>query len=283
MRVKIYQIDFERDKGRAKFLSMEGLEKFSGSSKVDPDIYQEVFSGELNPVGLEEIYIRFNQEGHPLHRGHSMSVSDVVVIDPDSVPFLVGEISGRYPSGARFTAKYTDLVEYNLAIESLRAEGAEFEAHDMVGLKVPAAESGAFFCDSVGFKKIDFDESLTHKPENLLRIVYVEPHKEPFVAEVQDDLKMLQKAVGGYIEAIYPEKGIIFVGNEEAKLEGLDGNRHYGDCILAGPFFVCGDAGENFRSLTDEEVTTYMARFAEPEEISQEEVKADMGFTIISF
>ena len=67
------------------------------------------------------------------------------------------------------------------------------------------------------------------------------------------------------------------------ELEGLDGNRHYGDCILAGPFFVCGDAGENFRSLTDEEVTTYMARFAEPEEISQEEVKADMGFTIISF
>lgn len=154
MRVKIYQVDFERDKGRAKFLSMEGLEKFSGSSKVDPNIYQEVFSGELDPVGLEEIYIRFNREGHPLHRGHSMSVSDVVVIDPDSVPFLVGEISGRYPSGARFTAKYTDLVEYNLAIESLRAEGAEFEAHDMVGLKVPVAESGAFFCDSVGFKKI---------------------------------------------------------------------------------------------------------------------------------
>ena len=112
--------------------------------------------------------------------------------------------------------------------------------------------------------------------------IVVQP-KISAVAEVQDDLKMLQKAVGGYIEAIYPEKGIIFVGNEEAKLEGLDGNRHYGDCILAGPFFVCGDAGENFRSLTDEEVTTYMARFAEPEEISQEEVKADMGFTIISF
>lgn len=283
MRIKIYQIDFERDKGRAKFLDMEGLEKFTHSSKVDPTIYQEVFNGELDPKGLEDIYAQFNREGHPLHRGHSMSVSDVVVIDPESVPLLVGQIDGRFPGGARFSTKYTDLIEYNLAIESLRAEGAEFEAHDMVGLKVPAAEVGAFFCDSFGFKKIDFDESLTHKPENLLRIVYVEPHREPYVAEVQDDLKMLQKAVGGYIEAIYPEEGIIFVGNEEAKLEGLDGNRHYGDCILAGPFFVCGDAGKNFRSLTDEEVTTYMARFAEPEEISQEEVKADMGFTIISF
>lgn len=283
MRVKIYQIDFERDKGRAKFLSMEGLEKFTGSSTVDPNIYQEVFSGELDPMGLEEIYICFNQEGHPLHRGHSMSVSDVVVIDPNSVPFLVGEISGSYPGGARFTAKYTDLIEYNLAIESLRAEGAEFEAHDMVGLKIPAAESGAFFCDSVGFEKIEFDESLTHKPENLLRIVYVEPHKKPFVAEVQDDLKMLQKAVGGLIEPIYPGDGTIIVGNEEAKLMGLEGNRHFHDDILTGPFFVCGDAGENFRSLTDEEVTTYMNRFVEPENISQEEVQSTMGYAIFGF
>lgn len=283
MRVKIYQIDFERDKGRAKFLSMEGLEKFTGSNKVNPDIYQEVFSGELDPMGLEEIYVRFNREGHPLHRGHSMSVSDVVVIDPDSVPFLVGEISGSYPSGTHFTAKYTDLIEYNLAIESLRAEGAEFEAHDMVGMKIPSEETGAFFCDSFGFKKIDFDESLTHKPENLLRIVYVEPHKEPFVAEVQDDLKMLQKAVGGRIEPIYPGDGAVVVGNEEAKLLGLEGNRHFYDDILTGSFFVCGDASENFRSLTDEEVTTYMTLFEEPEDISQEEVQSTMGYAIFGF
>ena len=74
MRVKIYQIDFERDKERTKFLSMEGLEKFTGSSKVNPDIYQEVFSGELDPMGLEEIYVRFNREGHPLHRGGARGV-----------------------------------------------------------------------------------------------------------------------------------------------------------------------------------------------------------------
>lgn len=283
MRVKIYQIDHERDKPMKKFLGMEELEKLTGSSKVDPRIYQEVFNGELDPMGVEEIYVQFNREGHPLHRGHAMSVSDVVVIDPDSVPFLVGEISGRYPGGAHFSAKYTDLIEYNQAIDSLREQNAEFEAHDMVGLKIPAAEAGAFFCDSIGFKKIDFDESLTHKPDNLLRVVYVEPHKEPYIAEVQDELRMLQKAVGGFIEPIYPEEGIIFVGNEEAKLMGLDGNRHFGDDILTGPFFICGDAGENFRSLTDEEVTTYMARFAEPEEISDEEVKATLGYAIFGF
>ena len=70
------------------------------------------------------------------------------------------------------------------------------------------------------------------------------------------------------------------VCNEESKLRGMGGNRRIGDgsTIMAGPFFVCGDAGEIFRSLTDEEVTRYMARFAEPEDISPEEVEADSGF-----
>ena len=31
----------------------------------------------------------------------------------------------------------------------------------MVGLNIPAVESGAFFCDDISFEKIDFDESQT--------------------------------------------------------------------------------------------------------------------------
>ena len=84
------------------------------------------------------------------------------------------------------------------------------------------------------------------------------------------------------IEPIYNDDGTCLVGNEESKLRGMDGNRRIGDgsSVMAGPFFVCGDSGETFRSLTDEEVTRYMARFAEPEDISPEEVEADMGFMI---
>ena len=92
-----------------------------------------------------------------------------------------------------------------------------------------------------------------------------------------------QKAVGdGLIEPIDNDDGTCLVGNEESKLRGMDGNRRIGDgtSIMAGPFFVCGDSGETFRSLTDEEVTRYMARFAQPEDISPEEVEADMGFMI---
>lgn len=111
----------------------------------------------------------------------------------------------------------------------------------------------------------------------------VEPHKAPYIADVAHTLEAEQKAVGdGLIEPIDNYDGTCLVGNEESKLRGMDGNRRIGDgsSIMAGPFFVCGDSGESFRSLTDEEVTRYMARFAEPEDISPEEVEADMGFMI---
>lgn len=108
-------------------------------------------------------------------------------------------------------------------------------------------------------------------------------YKEAYIADVTHTLEAEQKAVGdGLIEPIDNDDGTCLVGNEESKLRGMDGNRRIGDgsSIMAGPFFVCGDAGETFRSLTDEEVTRYMARFAEPEDISPEEVEADMGFMI---
>ena len=261
---------------------MEKTLKATGKDGIDASIYDEVFSAELDPTTLEDLFVRFNSDGHPLHRGWSMSVSDVVVIEPEGIPFLVGEIKGTLPAGGRFSQRFTDLVEYNLKIDELRERGIDFEAHDMVGLNIPAVESGAFFCDSFGFEKIAFDESLTQKPDNLMRVVYVEPNREPYEAEVIQDLDYMQQAVGGLIEPIYLEDGTAIICNDNAKLMGMEGNRHFREAVLAGPFFVCGDGGDEYRSLTDEEAAKYMELFAEPEQISQAEVKADMGFTIIS-
>lgn len=74
-------------------------------------------------------------------------------------------------------------------------------------------------------------------------------HKAPYVAEIAHTLEAEQKAVGdGLIEPIDNGDGTCLVGNEESKLRGMDGNRRIGDgsTIMAGPFFVCGDAGETF-------------------------------------
>ena len=112
------------------------------------------------------------------------------------------------------------------------------------------------------------------------------PRNTPLDIRILDDLDSLQNAVGGLIEPIYSEpEGIVLVGNEEAKLIGMKGNIRIGNgsSIIAGPFFVCGDNGEEFVSLTDEQVKTYMDKYAEPEIISDEEVQNDTGFKIHFF
>lgn len=221
MNLRIYQINPERDAKKQKFMGLDMLPHQS----VDAGIYDRVFMGDVECTNLEDVYYQFNTEGHRLYRGHSLSVSDIVVTD-----------------------------------------------------------SGAYYCDTIGFQKVDFDQSLAQKPENLLRVVYVEPQRPPFESEVAGDIHSLQKAVGGLIDIIGIGDGTLLVCNDEGKLIGLDGNRRIGDgsSIIAGPFFIVGDDGENFRSLTEREVTAYMDRFARPEDISRDEVEADMGFTFIS-
>lgn len=117
-----------------------------------------------------------------------------------------------------------------------------------------------------------------------LTVVMVEPHKTPYVTEISDELSALQRCVGGYIEVVGNGDGTLIICNEEGKLQGLEGNRRIRDgmSIIAGTFFVVGEDGENFRSLTENEVTRYMDRFQNPEDIDQDEAEADMGITFYS-
>ena len=126
---------------------------------------------------------------------------------------------------------------------------------------------------------------MTEKPSTL-RVVYVEPGKPACVREIGTELEDIQEAVGGGLfECVYPhEDNTVLVCNDEGKLLGMEGNRRLDTgSIIAGPFFVIGDASENFRSLTDEEVETYLQKYAEPEIIPQHEVQQDMGWIFFSF
>ena len=113
--------------------------------------------------------------------------------------------------------------------------------------------------------------------ENL-RILVVEPRKAPYEASVPHELTAMQQTVGGLIEVVRNGDGTLIISNEEGKLLGMEGNRRIPGDVLAGPFFVVGDAGETFRSLTEEELERYRERFAEIEEISPQEVQATTGF-----
>ena len=107
-----------------------------------------------------------------------------------------------------------------------------------------------------------------------MQVVVVEPKKKPVVQNIDPGLESMQKIVGGSIEAVYPfADPVALICNEEGKLLNLPLNRALRDedgtvdNIISGTFFLCAAPpdSEHFESLTDQQVKTYMERFAVPE------------------
>lgn len=81
MRVRVYQINPDRDKNRVMYERLDDLQKYQGSSRVDESLYDRVLRADVDCEGLEQLYTLLNTKGHPLHHGGQMKVSDVVVTD----------------------------------------------------------------------------------------------------------------------------------------------------------------------------------------------------------
>ena len=123
--------------------------------------------------------------------------------------------------------------------------------------------------------------------EEKIKVVMVEPGKPAYTTEIENDLKAMQRIVGGNIEVIYWLDDALMIGNDEAKLIGMEGNRRFGDQIIAGTFFICGETVTNgeydFYSLPDELCEKYSEQFSVPESISQEEVENSIQAFVIGF
>ena len=75
----IYQLDLSDNTDNLRFMSLDWLEK--KGLPVDRDNYQMVYAAQLSPgETLEDIYTRFNIDHPEDFKGHSLSVSDVVVL-----------------------------------------------------------------------------------------------------------------------------------------------------------------------------------------------------------
>lgn len=116
----------------------------------------------------------------------------------------------------------------------------------------------------------------------MIRVLIVEPHKPPREAEIPNTLEAQQAVVQGYIEYVY-DGDCILVINEEGKINGMEGNRRIPGDVLVGPFFIAGDGGDDLCSLTGRQVEAYSARFAQPEDISQDEIEAHTGMRFFCF
>ena len=87
MRVKVYQIQTERDKNNVKFRNYEETERQGG---VNSSAYQCVFAGDIRARNLDDVYHYLNQGMKPTtYQGHSLSMSDVVEVIGD-IPEVYG-------------------------------------------------------------------------------------------------------------------------------------------------------------------------------------------------
>lgn len=289
MKVNIYQINSEKDKNRVKFCGYEETEKHGG---VIPENYKCVFHGFVEAKDLDDVYAIFNIFGESYtttFQGHSLSVSDIVEIEGD-VPEVYGKIDYLYRANDSSTKigetrYFTNPDAYGAEIEDSRYCGRPIQAEILEDQHIKLTETGCFFCDNVGWKKVDFDTSQTEEMDGV-RMLMILPHRPPVVTYVKDNLHDLQMAVSDHgeealIEYTYPfDDDCMVLGNEEAKLNGMEGNRRLYGSIYAGPIYITRDDGVGgLCSLTDEQVQQYSEMFAEPHDISDEETQADVGFT----
>lgn len=103
-----------------------------------------------------------------------------------------------------------------------------------------------------------------------MKILLVEPGKEPVLKEIDGSLKSMQEIVGGTIQALYPfEEPVALICNDEGKLLGLPLNRALRDeegriyDIVAGTFFLCGAPtdSDHLESIPEALVEKYQRRF----------------------
>ena len=293
MKVNIYQLDGEKDKNRVKFCGYEETEKHGG---VIPENYKCVFHGYVNAKDLDDIYAIFNIFGESYtttFQGHSLSVSDIVEIEGD-IPEIYGKIDYLYRANdfetkVGETRYFTNPDAYEAEIQESRYCGRPIQAEILEDQHIKLTETGCFFCDNVGWKKIDFDTVQTAEMDGV-RMLMILPHRPPVVTYVKDNLHDLQMAVSDHgeealIEYTYPfDDDCMVLGNEEAKLNGMEGNRRLYGSIYAGPIYITRDDGVGgLCSLTDEQVQQYSEMFAEPHDISDEETQADYGFTFFNW
>ena len=112
------------------------------------------------------------------------------------------------------------------------------------------------------------------KKEETIRVVLLEPHQMAKTVEVKNTLEGLQELVKGNIEPFYPfEEEVCFICNDEGKINGMEPNRAIYDDdhnmigVLFGPGFICSCGGEDFGSLSDEQIEKYTEMLKRPEYI----------------
>lgn len=243
MKIKIYQVNMERDENRVAFIAYESLAKFQGSPDVDSRIYDKVFEGEVNCFTLEKLYEIFNREHPAGYKGRSMSVSDVVEI--------VDGTTGK---------------SYFHFCDSFGFQQVSFEPD-----KTQISER---FCDG---DKAETISVLLIQPGKYPKTVTIEDSLEAMQKLVGGDIEEYMP-FDDEVAIICNEEGKI---NGLPLNRAVYDSEHQMIEIMAGDFFICHApiSSEKFLSLPPDLEKKYSERFRYPEKF----VQTDKGIKAIPY
>ncbi len=174
-----------------------------------------------------------------------------------------------------FDVTITETLKLTVSVEASSKEEAQQMVNDQWRAGDHVLDADNFVdveFESNDGKEISAEREPESSPENTIEVLMVEPGQYPRMERIGADLRSLQKAVDGDIQAVYPyDDAVALICGEEAKLEGKPLNRALRDekgeiyDIVAGKFFICGLGEEDFASLPKELQKKYEDKFRQPE------------------
>ena len=94
-----------------------------------------------------------------------------------------------------------------------------------------------------------------------IRVLIVEPNKEPKQIKIEHNLRKLQEIVGGRIDIIELDYNTDIIINDDGKIDGLTLNRSITNDIIAGTFIIAGQHYGETISLSRKQIKKYKKVF----------------------
>ncbi len=94
-----------------------------------------------------------------------------------------------------------------------------------------------------------------------IRVLIVEPNKEPRQMKIEHTLENLQNTVDGIIEYVQLDYHTDIICNEEGKILGMELNRRVENDIIAGTFIIAGQHYGETISLSRKQINQYKKIF----------------------
>lgn len=100
----------------------------------------------------------------------------------------------------------------------------------------------------------------------MIKGLIIETNEQPEIIDFEPELDVMRELVAGDIQEVYPfDDSVVLICNENGKNYNLPKNRHIKEIndTIYGAFLIIGDdGGEDYISLTNEQISYYKNLFS---------------------